>query len=94
MLSRKYMRGYIGHIYRCNPRCTTRTLRACNIHLTMAPRTSNTLGLKGLTEAESMLILPAARLCAALNYQADNPGGDYRHYARKASSELVHFLHP
>ncbi|KAH9027047.1 hypothetical protein EDB84DRAFT_1609137 [Lactarius hengduanensis] len=54
----------------------------------MARWRSDTDELKGLTEAESMLILPAARLCAALIYLAVNPGGDSLHYAGKTSSEL------
>ncbi|KAI9438673.1 hypothetical protein H4582DRAFT_1950166 [Lactarius indigo] len=54
----------------------------------MASQRSDTHDLRGLTEAESMLILPAARLCAALNYLAYNPGGDSLYYAEKTSGEL------
>ncbi|KAH9164856.1 hypothetical protein EDB89DRAFT_386596 [Lactarius sanguifluus] len=51
------------------------TLRARNlIFIAMARRRSDTHELRGLTEAKSMLILPAARLYAALNYLVDNPG--------------------
>ncbi|KAH9165128.1 hypothetical protein EDB89DRAFT_2013073 [Lactarius sanguifluus] len=54
----------------------------------MVLRTSDTHEFKGLTDVESMLILPAARLCAALKYLADNPGGDHRYYVGKITSEL------
>ncbi|KAH8987906.1 hypothetical protein EDB92DRAFT_1874936 [Lactarius akahatsu] len=61
----------------------------CNLILSaMVLRTSDTHEFKGLTDVESMLILPAARLCAALKYLADNPGGDHHYYVGKITSEL------
>ncbi|KAH9074265.1 hypothetical protein EDB83DRAFT_1949255 [Lactarius deliciosus] len=58
----------------------------CNLILSaMVLRASDT---HDLTDVESMLILPAARLCAALKYLADNPGGDHRYYVGKITSEL------
>ena len=59
----------------------------------MAPQTSDSSILNGLTKIEKEVMRAAARLLTALEYREENPGGDFRHYLERIPLEFVRLLH-
>jgi hypothetical protein len=47
----------------------------------------------GLTSTESMSMMSACRLLSALQYKADNPGGDATSFSKKMGEELASTFH-